>query len=156
MNGLLVRNYDDTSDKQIAAVDNSVNFSKIDSDDMKTNSEQHSGKANDHRRNKEKINSEDFKKDINDAGDEMYNVILEHKEEILTQPQHQKKTLVETNAEGAVKEKNAKLNYKYEASEQGYEEKERLLSLPSDKSDTSNLGEHNFLFIVTVLMLFVC
>merc|ERR1711892_1584170 len=155
MNGLLVRNYDDTSDKQIVAVDNSVNFSNIDSDDMKTNSEQHSGKANDHRRNKEKIDSEDAKKDINDASDEMYNVILEHNEEILTQPQHQKKTLVETNAEGAAKKRNEKLDYKYEASDQGYEEKERLLSLPSDKSDASNLDKHKYVFLVTVLMLFV-
>merc|ERR1711892_339465 len=55
MNGLLIRNYDDTSDKQIAAVDNSV---QIDSDEMITNSKQHSGKTNDYRRNKEKINSE--------------------------------------------------------------------------------------------------
>ena len=84
--GLPVRNYDDTSDKQSATGDS--NEEEIDESDHVIFSDHENNHIN---TSAAKTNIQDgvetFKESIEDESDEVYNMMLEVTEEVLTQPQ---------------------------------------------------------------------
>jgi len=122
--GLSVRNYDDTSDKQSATGD--TDEEEIDESDHESNHENNHIYTSAAKTNIQDVvvETETFKESIEAESDEVYNMMFEVTEEVLTQPQHLK-----------IDSEENKPRVHHSAEEDGPEEREKLISTPTGGSD---------------------
>jgi len=149
--GLTVRNYDDTSDRQTTTVDSEEEV--VSDSDHASSSDQENNDLNISATNTNNQDladkTEALKESIEAESDEVYNMMLEVTEEVLTQPQHLKIESDETRSDDekvivAVKDINKnKPQVHYSAEDDGPEEREKLISTPTGGSDANVVNPFN-------------
>jgi len=156
--GLTVRNYDDTSDKQSATGDDDEE--KVSESDHASSSDHENNKLNLSAANPDLIvQTETFKESEEAESDEVYNMMLEVTEEVLTQPQHLKiesdENRSEDNKEKVIDAVNGinknNLQVHQSVEDDGPEEREKLHTTPSGSSDGIVVNPQKY-----VILLLIC